>query len=468
MIHVIYIAHRAHVHSMRFGYILSDGSDFVSPLLGEGCLVSLLYGPDRKPIIPNTLDNAQDPSSDGTGITHMAKRAMESLDIQTLSPIILTSFLAGNFTNSGRDQVVLVMKEIRRRGSMPSPVQSFPFGSPPTTTSGVQPPPFGSPLANTSGVNLPPFGSPLPGSSGVQPPPSASFSTPRRGEGDDLSATLLKALPQALGSVMEQMKSSQKGFQDTILFQQKNLGNQFQEAFTSQEKANAENTDKILRELAAQRASNDTNLDKLITANTAVVTNLTNEVAAQRTSKDAAAAREHKERMGLQQLVQQMQQQSSHANHVAPSPSPGFQQQPVNPRFATSASPLPAFHSTSSAYGYATSTPRRGVDHQQQSSGSVFPHATRVFSASGSGPAHTDQMQTFQEGQRVLYQKNPVIPGIHAIVVEVHDDDGTGCNLYCTIKFVNPQDIPQYVQEQERATYTKQTEAKYLSPVEGL
>jgi len=153
--------------------------------------------------------------------------------------------------------------------------------------------------------------------------------------------------------------------------------------------------------------------------------------------------------LALQQ--QQMPQQAGHAHHVPA--SPGLQRQPVAPHLAASAPPLPGVQSPSSVYGQNTIS----YAYQTATERSANRPAASVMA----------QTQPFQEGQHVLYHQSESIR-IPAEVIKVYTDDGAGGPPYYDVKFLRQDDIPQHVQEHERANWCKQTVATRLSPMEKI
>lgn len=282
-----------------------NDDDFYSPPLASGWWVSLLFGPDRKPVIPNARDKARDPTSDGTGISHMVQRALlqTPLDTHALTELSIAGFLTSNFANCGRDQIHLVYTEIlRNRISLRSTAQSFRKDSPLATTSGVRPFSFSSTMVSTFEKQHPTFESPLPSTLQQFLPASNT----ENGAMDDSLGGILQALPQVLTPIMEQMKklqeSSQKGYQDNLMLQQNNLAKQFQLALTSQQKSNAANLESM--QTIFQNTNKDTVeqlVSKLVTQRGEIVSQRTSseatatqffeELAAQRTSSEATAAR---------------------------------------------------------------------------------------------------------------------------------------------------------------------------------
>jgi hypothetical protein len=78
--------------------------------------------------------------------------------------------------------------------------------------------------------------------------------------------------------------------------------------------------------------------------------------------------------------------------------------------------------------------------------------------------SHTQTPTTFPEGQRVLYrQSGESHRAIPATIVKVYKDDGLGGPPFYDIQYSYPQDIPQHVEPNERASWSKQTVGDRLS-----
>jgi len=99
------------MHAMA-GEQKSDISNFYLPLK-EGIKVSLFCGAKiqcAKPVVPYTVDKSVDPYSDGSGIVHMAKRALfHEIPSNKAS---LGRFLAEHFANNAGELAPMVEREM--------------------------------------------------------------------------------------------------------------------------------------------------------------------------------------------------------------------------------------------------------------------------------------------------------------------------------------------------------------------